>query len=466
MIGPRPRLISVAWPLLAELVLGFGVGLLGLWLASRESDSSSAAFALSNQLQGAFFLLFRIISMGVSVVVTQYVGAGNRIEADATARAALGASTWLGLSSAAAVFVGAVPLLSSMNAPPDVLAMGVPYLQMLACALVLDAFNASMAAVMRAHLRTQDAMMIVLGMNLTHLLLCIPLMRGWGAVPAMGLVGFALAMVLSRAVGLCAHLLLWRWRLDLVPHASDWIVLQWRRLGPVLHIGLPGAAENIAYRIAMLVSVTVVAGMGAKTLATQTYTFQIMNVIVLLSVSVGFACEILIGHMVGAGHLHQANRLLRKSMAWGLGISLCLAVLAAATAQWTLTLFTHDPEILASATVLLWITVLLEPGRTCNVVIINALRATGDARFPVVAGAASMLLVMAGGSWLLGVYFQLGLVGVWIAYAADEWVRGLMMAARWITLGWLPAARATRRRVVRSNVRGGRGLPNGAVPTL
>jgi Na+-driven multidrug efflux pump len=74
MIGQRPRLIHVAWPLLAELVLGFGVGLLGLWLASRGSDASSAAFALSNQLQGAFFLLFRIISMGVSVVVTQYVG--------------------------------------------------------------------------------------------------------------------------------------------------------------------------------------------------------------------------------------------------------------------------------------------------------------------------------------------------------------------------------------------------------
>jgi putative MATE family efflux protein len=450
MNGPRPRLIHVAWPLLAELVLGFGVGLLGLWLASRGSDASSAAFALSNQLQGAFFLLFRIISMGVSVVVTQYVGAGNRGEADATARAALGASTWLGLSSALAVFLGAAPLLSSMNAPPDVLALGVPYLQMLAVALVLDAFNASMAAVMRAHMRTQDAMLTVLGMHLTHLLLCVPLMRGWGWIPPLELVGFALAMALSRAVGVGAHLFLWRLRLGLVPHARDWFTLQWKRLAPVLHIGLPGAAENIAYRVAMLVSVTVVAGLGAKTLATQTYAFQIMNIVVLFSVSLGFACEILIGHMVGAGHLHEANRLLRKSMAWGLSVSTSLAVLAAVTAPWTLTVFTRDPDILTSATTLLWITVLLEPGRTCNVVIINALRATGDARFPVAAGAASMLLVMAGGSWLLGVHFQMGLVGVWIAYAADEWVRGLMMATRWVTLGWLPAARATRRRVVQA----------------
>jgi Na+-driven multidrug efflux pump len=60
-----------------------------------------------------------------------------------------------------------------------------------------------------------------------------------------------------------------------------------------------------------------------------------------------------------------------------------------------------------------------------------------------------MVFVMAGGAWLLGVYFGLGLVGVWIAYAADEWLRGLTMAARWYRHGWVPSARATHRRVVR-----------------
>jgi Na+-driven multidrug efflux pump len=38
---------------------------------------------------------------------------------------------------------------------------------------------------------------------------------------------------------------------------------------------------------------------------------------------------------------------------------------------------------------------------------------------------------------------------VWIAYAADEWLRGLTMAARWYRHGWVPSARATHRRVVR-----------------
>ncbi|OYU42406.1 MAG: hypothetical protein CFE44_24165 [Burkholderiales bacterium PBB4] len=108
-------------------------------------------------------------------------------------------------------------------------------------------------------------------------------------------------------------------------------------------------------------------------------------------------------------------------------------------------LFTNDPAIIAQATQLLWIAVLLEPGRTCNIVIIIALRAAGDARFPVVAGAASMLVVMGGGAWFFGVHLGWGLVGVWIAYTLDEWVRGSMMAARWFRWGWLPHAVRVRR---------------------
>jgi hypothetical protein len=40
---------------------------------------------------------------------------------------------------------------------------------------------------------------------------------------------------------------------------------------------------------------------------------------------------------------------------------------------------------------------------------------------------------------------------VWIAYALDEWVRGLVMVARWHSLGWVRSARASRRRATRAS---------------
>ncbi|MED5622398.1 MATE family efflux transporter [Ideonella sp. BN130291] len=445
--APRPALFAIAWPLFAELLLGMSVGMVGLWLASRTSDAASGAFALANNVQATFFLLFRIVSVGVSVVITQNLGAGNRLAADQTARASLGASSWLGLATAVGVVAGAGPMLRGMNAPAEVLPLALPYLRLLALGLALDAFNASMASVMRAHLHARDALLNMLAMHALHLLLCWPLMGGVGPLPALGLQGFALAMVFSRAFGVGFHLWLWKRRLGLVPGRRDWWTLRGQRLAPVLHIGLPGAAENMAFRLAMMFTIALTARMGAGALATHTYTMQLMYFILLSGLSMGFASEILVGHMVGARELHAAHRLVRKSLAVGLAVSFLLALAFALSAPWLLRLFTHDPQVIATAQTLLWICVLLEPGRTFNLVVINALRATGDATFPVAAGVASMVLVMAGGAWLLGVHWGFGLAGVWFAYAADEWLRGLMMAARWWRRGWVPHARATHRRV-------------------
>ncbi len=437
----------MAWPLLVELLLGSLVGMAGTVLAARASDASGAAFALAHHVFGTLFIVFRIVGAGVGVVIAQALGAGRREHADAVARAVLGASSWIGLAVALVAATMAAPLLRLMNAPPDVLPLAMPLLVALAPAMLLDAWNATMTAVMRAHLRARDTLAVMVAMQLLHLALMGPLMFGAGPLPAWGLVGYALALVLARLLAITLHLWLWRQRLGLRPVWADWWQLRRGELVAVARIGLPGAAENIAYRLAFMVSVAVVGLLGAQALATHAYALQLIMVVLLFGLATGLSVEMLVGHLIGAGRLHEAHSLVRRGLARGLLVSVVVALLAALAAPWLLRLFTADAKIIHDATVLLWLTVLLEPGRTFNLVVINALRAAGDARYPVVAGAASMLLVLAGGSWLLGSVFGLGLVGVWLAYIADEWVRGLLMWRRWARLKWVPHARASRRRL-------------------
>jgi Na+-driven multidrug efflux pump len=234
-----------------------------------------------------------------------------------------------------------------------------------------------------------------------------------------------------------------------VPVAGDWWRWRGHELAAVARIGLPGAAENIAYRLAFLVSIAVVGHMGAAALATHAYAQQVIMIVLLFGLATGLSVEVIVGHLVGAGRLHEAHALVKRALARGLAVSVAVATVAALLGPWVMGLFTQDAAIAAAAVTLLWWTVLLEPGRTFNLVVINALRATGDARYPVQVGAVSMLVVLAGGSWLLGDVMGLGLVGVWIAYAADEWLRGLLMWRRWVKLQWVPMARASRWRLVR-----------------
>jgi Na+-driven multidrug efflux pump len=197
------------------------VAMAGLWLASHTSDAAAGAFGMANQVLETLFVIFRVLAIGLGVVIGQALGGGGAESARRTAMVALGASSWAGLIAVACVLFGDELVLEALNAPAAVLPLAAPFLQLLAPVLLLEAYNLSMAAILRAHLHARDSLYVMVVMHSTHLLLAIPLMRGVGAWDGLGLNGYALAMLASRAVGLALHLWLWRRRMQLVPRGPD-----------------------------------------------------------------------------------------------------------------------------------------------------------------------------------------------------------------------------------------------------
>jgi putative MATE family efflux protein len=449
----KMRFGAIAAPLFLELSIGMAVGMLGTSFAAHISDAAGGAFALTNHLFGLLFMVFRLVGAGIGVVVSQNLGAQHHHEADLVARAALAAGTWMGGSMALVALVFATPLLRLLNAPADVLVLATPLLQALSLALLLDAWNACMASVMRAHLRTRETLGVVLVMHAVHVGLAWPLMHGMSFVPGLetwpgfGLPGFAFALVISRLVGLWLHWILWQSRLKLVPELADFWRIRKTQIKHILHIGLPGAAENLSWELAFMVSVAAVGLMGTQALATQAYVLQFNMWILISGAAIGIAVEMVVGHLVGARKLREAHVLVKRAQTIGFAVTTVVAVLMAWQGASLLRWLTDDPIILAEGQRLLWWSILLETGRTFNLIVISALRATGDSKYPFYAGAGSMAVVLAGGSWLLGVHWGWGLTGIWIAYAADEWIRGLLMWHRWVSRGWIPHARATHARM-------------------
>jgi putative MATE family efflux protein len=441
------RLNPIAGPILGEFLVGMTVAMAGLWLASHTSDAAAGAFSVGNQVLETLFVLFRVLAIGSGIVITQLLG-GQQVQAvRRTTLTALAACTWVGVLAVALVSLGNGAILDLLNTPDEVVALAAPYLQVLAVGLMLDAYNLTMASILRAHLQARATLYVMLAMHGTHLLLAAVLMRGVGGWEGLGLYGYAIAYAVSRLLGLVLHLWLWKTRMSLVPVWRDWWACTVRALTPMLRIGVPGAALELGYRIAFLMSLAAAAKHGVAALATQAYTLQLLKYVLLISLAIGWACEIMVGRLIGAGQFDEARKLVRKAVRNGLLASGSLAVLAALGAPWLMRAFTRDPVVIQAAQTLLWISVLLETGRVFNLVLNGVLRSTGDAVYPAAASIGSQLLVLGVGSLVLGRHF--GLVGIWFAYAADEWIRGLLMYWRWHKGGWLPFAEATHARMQR-----------------
>ena len=441
----RPRITPIAGPILGEFLIGISVMMATLWVASRISDANAGAFGMSQQVLETLFVLFRILALGVGVTITQAIGGQRADAARGIALVGLGGSTWLGAIAALGLLLGSGWTLEVLNAPPEVEQIAGYYLPLLALAALFEAYNLVMASILRAHLFARDALRVMLVMHTVHLLLAFPLMLGVGGWQGFGLAGNAIALTVSRAIGLWLHLRLWRVRMQLVPTREDWWRCPARVLMPVLAVGIPGASLEIAYRIAFMMSLATAAKLGVAALATQAYVLQTLRFVLLISLAIGWACEIMVGHLVGSGEFDTAHRLVRKGLRNGMFASGALALLAAAGAPWLMRGFTQDPAVIAAAQTLLWISFALETGRVANLVVFGALRSTGDVILPVSWAIASIVIVLGFGSVVLGQWW--GLVGIWIAYALDEWVRGALMFWRWETHGWMGHARAIHERL-------------------
>lgn len=441
--GPG-RLLHLAWPLFIEHSLHVLTGVVDVFMVSHVSDGAVAALAVANQVVVWFIVAFNFIALGAMVVVTHHLGAGDRAGANRVAVTAIAACVWLGVAASAIIALCSTPLLRLMQLPPGLMDYAGPFLAIVGAGLVFEAGSLGVGAVLRANGHTREVMMVAVLMNVLNVIGNSIALFGWFGLPQFGVVGVAVSTVVARG---CAAVALWLlmtryhrirfgWR--------DLLDLPRERLGRILHIGAPAAGENLSWWSAYMVVTTFTARMGEPALAAQSYWMSVAGFMILSSVAIGQATEIVIGHQVGAGRFEEAYRQLLRSLRVAFGVAIAVSGVIALFSPWIMRAFTSDPMVLALGTLVLRLSVPLEAGRTFNLVVINALRASGDARFPFFLGLLSMWGVWVPLAWFFGLHLGWGLLGVWAAGTCDEWCRGLLMYRRWRRRQWLKYAHRTR----------------------
>ena len=430
-------LFALTWPIFIEIFLHMLMGNADTLMLSQYSDDSVAAVGVSNQILSLIIVMFGFVATGTAILVAQHLGAEESRLAGEVSIVSIAINLLFGLLLSIGLVFFTKPILLSMDLPSSLMNEASSYLKIVGGFAFIQALIMTAGAIMRSYGYTKDAMYITIGMNIINVVGNYIFIFGPFGVPVLGVEGVAISTISSRLLGFIVSIIVIGKR---IPNA-----LPFRRLFhlPVTHvknllrIGIPSAGEHLSYNGSQMVITYFIASIGTNALTTKVYAQNLMMFIFLFSVAISQGTQIIIGHMIGAKEFNNAYERCLKSLKIAIIISLIMAGIFSVAAEPLLRIFTSNEEIVSLGKTLIYLTIILEPGRSFNLVVINSLRATGDVRFPVYMGILSMWGVSVTLSYILGIWLGLGLVGIWISFIADEWLRGIIMLKRWRSKVWI-----------------------------
>ena len=423
---------GLAWPMMIETVLFMMLGMVDVLVMSRFDDLAASSVNTANQAVSVVTIVFTVISGAGGILITQYLGAENKRAASRTAALSIVLQLITGLVVSAALLLFSQPILSFIGAKGGVLEYAGQYLSVVGGFLFLQAVLSAMSVIIRSHGQTKTPMLVTVGMNLINTLLDVILVPGLFGLPKMGVLGVAIATVISRIAGAAVLAVIFFRTVEkpsvfrlLKPFPARDIIL-------FIKVGVPAALETFLYNLSQLVITSIVLNcMTEQELIAKTYTQMITVFFYIFSVSIGQASQILIGHLVGAGKYDEAKRQGFRAYGTALIIAMAASGIGVILRVQLISIFSTDAAVIETASNILLINVLLELGRTTNLVLIASLRGAGDVLYPTICAVFSNWTLSVGLSYLLAVVCGMGIYGLWAALIADECFRGVLMLIRW-----------------------------------
>ena len=410
-------------PLIIEQFLAVMVGMADIMMVSSAGEAAVSSVALVDLINVLIINIFAALATGGAVVCAQSIGAQNLERANRAANQLLYIVTAAALGIMVLVLFCKAGLLGLLfgQVEPEVMEGAVTYFVISALSYPFIAVYNGCAALLRAMGNSKASMCVSAYMNGQN----IAGNAVFVFVFHQGVAGVALSSLLSRIAAAGLMLALLHGRRNPVRVSG---LLRFRFepavMAQILRIGVPNGLENSFFQLGRVLLVSLISTFGTAQTAANAVANNIDNFGVIPGQALGLALITVVGQCVGAGDWDQVRSYTKRLVkltylcTWGLNAALLLGL------PLILRLYSLTPETQWYAAVLIFIhngcAMLFWP---LAFTMPNALRAAGDVRVPMVISITSMLVVRVGGSYLLGLHFGLGAIGVWLAMVGDWVVR-------------------------------------------
>lgn len=197
-MGRAKTLIFLSLPIFLELFLQLLVGNVDQFMVSRYSQTGVAAIGNANQIMNMVVILFSVISVSTTILVSLYRGAGDQKRAEVIYSLSVFVNTIVSLCLSLLLVTLARPIFTVMQVPEDVMEEAVTYLSIIGSCLLLQGLYNTFVAIFRSNALMKETMSVAMLINLLNIGINALL------IPRIGIAGAAIASNFSRLIGLLA----------------------------------------------------------------------------------------------------------------------------------------------------------------------------------------------------------------------------------------------------------------------
>jgi len=395
-----PTLLMMAWPNILVMTAQASTGLIETWWVSRLGTDALAGMALV--FPG--FMMMQMLSAGaigggISSALARALGAGKRGDADALVLHAILVNVGLGVVTSALFLAFGRPIYAAMGGQGASLEAALAYSNVVYVGNVLVWLMNALASVVRG---TGNMLVPSLAVCLGIVLL-VPLsplfIFGWGPVPALGIAGGGLAVVVTTA--LTAAVLAWY-----IVSGRSVVRLRRARLEPrffvdILRVGAVGAISTLQTTLTVALTTALVGVHGGPDgVAGYGTGARLEYLLIPLVFGLGAPMVALVGTNIGAGQRERALRIALVGGAIAFAISETVGVAAAIWPEAWLGLFGHDPGMLATGAAYLRVVGPTYGFFGLGLSLYFASQGAGRLAWPLIGGMLR-LIVAVGGGWLV-----------------------------------------------------------------
>ena len=375
---------------------------------------------------------------GIASAVARALGSGRREDANALVTHALIMTFALAAAFTAVPLLAGPAIYRSLGGADDVLGLALSYSNVVFAAAVLVWLVNTLASVLRGTGEMLFTAVVIVTGEVLHLILAPLLIFGLGPLPALGVAGAGLSLVISyavRAAVLAGYILAGRAAVTLtfgIPRFHG--RLAWE----ILKVALPGSVNTILTNANVMVVTSLVGAFGTLALAGYGAGARLEYLQIPLVFGMGTALVTMVGMNVGAGQAARARRVALTGAGLAAALTGGIGLLSAIVPSLWIGFFSADPEVQRVGETYSQIVGPTYGLFGVGLALYFASQGTGRVAWALVAGVAR-LVISAGGGWIAIHWFGGGLPSVFVAVALGFVVFGLGQLA---TITWtLPVPR-------------------------